>query len=120
MAHGDPVADCNCTKFKSGSARASNGGLNYLGHLVEVDVARHDFTETVGNTDKRLVNVGIIETAGVKQAAMRRPLETFLDCIAFHYLVSPKLLSTSIQNIQIRILTFYRARTKKNRLFQAE
>src|SRR4030042_1609167 len=120
MAHGYSVADRNGTKFKWGSARTSNRGVYSQGPLIEMDVARHDFTEAVGNTDKRFVNICSIQTAGVKQTAMRRPLKTFLDCIAFHNLVSPKLLSMSIQNIRIPILIFHPVRIKKNQLFQTK
>jgi hypothetical protein len=117
MAHGNSIADRNSVKFKRSSARAANGCLDHLRNLVEVNVARHYLAEAVGNTDKRLVDVGIAETAGVKQAAMRRPLKILLDCVAFHNLVSPKLPGKAIQKPENVILTADKSRIKKNQLF---
>jgi hypothetical protein len=79
-----------------------------------MNVPRHDFTETVGNTNERFVNIGGIQAAGVKQAAMRRPLETFFDCITFHNHVSPNLLNKANQIHKNFILTAEEARIKKN------
>jgi hypothetical protein len=93
MAHSNSVTDRDGIEFKGGSARASNGGLDYFSHFIEVDVSRHDFTEAVGNTDKRLVYISIVQAASVKKAAMPRPLEALLDYITFHYLVSPNCLT---------------------------
>jgi hypothetical protein len=91
MAHSNPVTDRYGVKFKRGPARAADRGLDHLRNLVEVNVAGDYLAEAVGNTDKRLVDVGITETAGVQQSAMWRPLKTLFDCVALHDLVSPKI-----------------------------
>jgi hypothetical protein len=97
MAHGNSVADRYGIEFKGGPARAANGVLDHLCNLVEVNVARHYLAETVRNTDERLVDICIFETAGAKQTTMRCPLKAFLDCITSHKLVSPKSLAKDTQ-----------------------
>jgi hypothetical protein len=55
-----------------------------------VDVARDDLAETVGHADEGLLDIRLADAAGVEQAAVRRPLETFLDRITSHHGLSPK------------------------------
>jgi hypothetical protein len=117
MAHSNAVTDRYCVEFKSSAACRVNSLLHNPANLIQMNMARHYLAEAVGNTDKRLVDVGVTETAGVKQSAMRRPLKTFLDCVAFHNLVSPKLPGKAIQKPENAILTADKSRIKKNQLF---
>ena len=104
---------------KGGPARPADGVLDHLGHLVEVNMARHNLAEAVGNADERLIDVGITQTAGAKQTAMRRPLKTLLDCVTFHNPASPNVLNRVIQKRESLIVTAGGARIKKNQLFKA-
>ena len=47
-------------------------------------VAWHDLGEAVGDADKRLVKVPILQTARVQQTAMGGSLKTFLDGVTSH------------------------------------
>ena len=90
MAHSDTITNRYGIKFKSSSTCIPNGLFDNPGNLVQMNVARYYLTEAIGNTDEWFVNIGIVKTAGVKQASVRSPLETFLNRIASHNSVSPK------------------------------
>ena len=53
--------------------------FDHLGHLVQMNVARNDLAEAVGDADERLVHIRIGQTGCTKQGPVRRPLETLLD-----------------------------------------
>jgi hypothetical protein len=76
VSHRDTVADGYGIELEWDAARIANRLFDNLGHPVEMDVAGDDFAETVGNGDKWLVNIGVSDTAGVQQGAMRRMLKT--------------------------------------------
>jgi hypothetical protein len=76
VASANAVADRYSIKFKRCSVCLTNGLLNNLSHFIKVNVTRHYLTKAVGNTDKRLVYIGISQSTGMKQAPVRRPLET--------------------------------------------
>jgi hypothetical protein len=90
MAHSNTIADCYGVKLKSGAACLANRLFDDLSHFIKVNVTRHYLTKAVGNTDKRLVYIGISQSTGMKQAPVRRPLETFFNRVTSHNPASPK------------------------------
>jgi hypothetical protein len=78
VAHCDSVTNRDRIELKWRPAGGANRILDRLRNFVEVNVTRHYLTETVGDPDERLADVGITQTACMKQAAMRRPLEVLL------------------------------------------
>jgi hypothetical protein len=90
MCHSDTIADRYSIKFERGAACLANGIFDNLSHLIEVNMSRHYLAKTVGNTDEGLIYIGIGQSAGMKQAPVRRPLETLLNRITSHNQDSPK------------------------------
>jgi hypothetical protein len=84
VPHRDTVADGDSIELEGDPARIANRLLDNLGNFIEMDVARDDFAETVGDGDEGLIDVGVAYSAGVKQSPVGRPLKTFLYCIACH------------------------------------
>jgi hypothetical protein len=105
MAHSNTIADCYGVKLKSGAACLANRLFDDLSHFIKVNVTRHYLTKAVGNTDKRLVYIGISQSTGMKQAPVRRPLETFFNRIASHNPASPKTVHKLPESPKNAILT---------------
>jgi hypothetical protein len=84
MPHRNTVANGNRIELERYPARLANRLLDNLGHFVEMDVPGDYFAKTVGDGDKGLIDVGVAYSAGVQQSPVRRPLKTFLYCIACH------------------------------------
>jgi hypothetical protein len=84
VAHGNPIAYGYRIEFEGGAAGLADGTLDNLRHLIQMNVAGDYFAVAVGNTDEWFVNIGVTETAGVKQAPVRRPLEAFFYRVASH------------------------------------
>jgi hypothetical protein len=84
MAHGDTVADRNCIEFKWSSAGLANSLLYSCSYLVQMNVARHYLAKAVGDTDERLINIGVTKAAGVKQAPVGSLLKTLFYRVAYH------------------------------------
>jgi hypothetical protein len=92
MAHRNAVADCYSIEFERYATRIADGLLNYFGNLIEVNMARHNLTEAVGNAYKRLLHIGITQTARTHQTPVRGTLKTLFHHITIHYQVSPKII----------------------------
>jgi hypothetical protein len=92
MAHSDTIADRYSIKLESRPACLANGLFNNLSHFIEVNVSRHYLTETIGNADEGLIYIGIGQSAGTKQAPVRRLLETFFNRVTSHNPASPKII----------------------------
>jgi hypothetical protein len=105
MAHSDSITDCYGVKLKSGAACLANRLFDDLSHFIKVNVTRYYLAETVGNTDKWLVYIGISQSTGMKQAPVRRPLETFFNRIASHNPASPKTIHKLPKSPKNTILT---------------
>jgi hypothetical protein len=101
MPHRNAVADRNRIEFKRDAAGLANGILDNLGDLVEVNMSGHYLAEAVGDSDKRLVDVGLSQAAGAKQAPVGRPLKAFFNRITSHNPDSPKTLAKPVENVKI-------------------
>jgi hypothetical protein len=84
MSHRYPVADGYRVELKRHAARFSYGLFDDLRHLVEMDMAGDYLAKTVGDGNEWFVDIGVADTAGVKQPAVRRSLKTALYCVASH------------------------------------
>ena len=84
MPHSDTVADGYRVELKGHAACFTNGLLDNLGNLVEMDVARHYLAETVGYADKGFADVSVAYAHGVQQRAVRGTLKAAFYCIASH------------------------------------
>jgi hypothetical protein len=84
MSHSNAVTDRYGIKFKWYPTCLANGLFDDFGYLIQVHVARHYFTEAVGDSDERLVYVLIVEAAGAKQPSVGGSLKTFFNRVASH------------------------------------
>ncbi len=94
MAHGDPVADGDGVEFKRHAARLTDGRLDDVRDLAQMDVPRYDLAIRIGHPDKGLAQVLTPDSAGVQQGAMGSTLGPALDIVTVHC-VPPWLFSPS-------------------------
>ena len=72
VSHGDAVVDGDGVEFFGDGARFFNFAGNQLAHVVQVDMARHELGEGVGNGDDGLAEVGFHHAGGAPQCARAR------------------------------------------------
>jgi hypothetical protein len=64
MTHRNAVANSDGIEFKGYAAGGADSLFDPLGHLVEMHMARYDFTETIGYANEGLVHILIFQAAG--------------------------------------------------------
>ena len=69
VAHGDAIIDRDGVEFLGDAAGLLDLARDQLPHVLEVDVARHELGEGVGNGDDRLLEVAIFHAGGAPQGA---------------------------------------------------
>jgi len=84
MAHSDAVTNRYGIKFERRAPCLSNSILNYTAHPVQMNMSGYYLAEAVGNADKRLVYVLVVQSAGMKQPPVGRTLKTLFNHIASH------------------------------------
>ena len=91
VVHGDAVADTDGGDLDGDSACHIDSGLDGLGDLVEVVVARDDVVAGIEDRYERAVHLFISETVRLKKATVRRSGQTLLYGIAseLHLLIIP-------------------------------
>jgi hypothetical protein len=117
MPHSNTITDRYRIKFERGTAGLADSILNSFCHLIEMNMARHYFTEAVGNSDERLVDIAVLKAARVKQTSVRGPLEALFNCITFHSPVSPKTIDKVIYKNRTLDSNLYLIVNKEKSLF---
>ena len=84
VAHGDAVADADGVKLEGDPPRHPDPGLDRLGDLVEVDVARYELVPGVDDRDEGAVHLLVYEAGALEEGPVGRPLRPDLGDIASH------------------------------------
>ncbi len=103
MSHGDTVADGDCVEFERYSTGESDGFFDDFSDFVEFHMTWNDVSVAVGNAYERFFNIFIAETACVKEASVRSPLEPFFYSITSHY-CSPDRIFNNIGPNKIALI----------------
>jgi hypothetical protein len=97
MAHGNAVADRYGVELERNTTGPADSILDNLGNFVEVYVAGDYLAETVGYSDKRPLDVAIVEAARIEQAPVWGSLKALLDGITSHNPDSPYTPAESLE-----------------------
>ena len=69
MAHGDAVIHRDGVEFLGDAAGLLDLARDQLAEILQMDVARHELGEGIGDRDDRLAEIGIGHSGGAPQAA---------------------------------------------------
>ena len=79
MAHGDAVAHADGGNENGSAAGHAHAGLDGLGYLVQMGVARNDFTVGADDADKRTIQFFLGVAHGIEKTAVGRTFHALRD-----------------------------------------